>query len=205
MADWTARELSNRQLLLEGTGAPAFDAPLDTEYTDVATNPPTRYRKLAAGPSGWVLYRISRPATQAEVDAGNDNEAFVTARTLSIRLDALASQLGGGGSERVELLADNATNGADFTVTIPAQSAGAVLAGTVTGYGIGATLTSITGGVLGQILVIQRGTKENLKIASNAELKLVSNLTMSDLGEQDNLTLQRVSPTHWVELTRTLF
>lgn len=207
LARWTGSELAQRKILLRGNGAPTVDAPLLVEYLDVGQVPPVLYVKVAEGPGGWVQDAATVAATQAEVDAGTANDVFVTPETLAVRLAALVSEVQGQLtlSDRYQLTASTATAGADFTVTIPDQGGGQVLTLTIIGYGIGATLVDILGGEVGQIVTVRKGIKDNLKVANNSALRLPSLVTLADLDYLDNITIQRISQTEWIELARTIY
>jgi hypothetical protein len=94
--------------------------------------------------------------------------------------------------------------GPEFRLTIP-QGIQASQSITVSGYSEPALLTKIYGGVNGQIVVLTRTANERFTIAPNQQLRLSSNMEFNDTLQLNNITIQRIDASRWVELSRTSF
>ena len=69
----------------------------------------------------------------------------------------------------------------------------------------GATISTIEGGEVGQIINLKRYTSQSLSLTRSDFLKLSSLITLEDSQLLDNITLQKIEPTIWVELARKKF
>jgi len=211
-ADRNAQEFANRQILLRGTGTPDMPAPLGSEYEDESTVPPTRYRKTGAGPADWLLVSIIETASQQEVANGVNTTKMVTPATLSGKLDEFALQVLGilpaqptTQTGLVEVNASTSDAGAAFDITLPDDVQEPVLSVVITGYGANASLSNIMGGAVGQVVSLRRDETGGLTINSTDNIKISGVMLMDDSNQLDNLTLQRISDTVWVEVARKLF
>lgn len=174
-AELNAREFQNRQVLIVGQGAPDFQAPRHIEYEDEATVPSTRYRKTGMGINEWTDISLQRV-----LGLGSSTDSYL------------------------ELIADDSAPGVSFSITLPYDIPGNQGVDVV-GFGAGALLSQIKGGVPGQVIRVQRAEAHHLLIHGNANLKLTADLFLADVDQLDNITMQRINATTWVELARTTF
>ena len=211
-AELNAQEFANRQILLRGVGSPTVQAPIGSEYEDTSTEPRTRYRKIGEGVTDWQAVPIVHAATEQEVTNGVDQAKMVTPATLATRLNGFATEVLGleppntnTESTHLDLLASTDNDNAVFTVTIPVDYAESVLSVRLLGYGSNATLDNVIGGPVGLLLNIRRGEQNPVTVDTNETVKLSSSYQWADNERLDNITLQRISDTTWVEVTRKNF
>lgn len=211
-ADLNAKEFGNRQILLQGVGAPSMQAPVGSEYEDTSSQPPTRYRKTGTAITDWSLVRIIEPASQQEVENGVNQEKMVTPATLTGKLaDFALTVLDVPQAEAttntglLEVQASVPDNGTMFDISIPENVWDSLLSVVVFGYGFNASIGNLIGGSIGQIVNIRRGESAPISINSSVNLKLSESMQLDDANQLDNLTLQRISDAVWVELARKEF
>lgn len=212
-AELFAREFSNRQILLYGLGDPILQAPLGVEYEDRAFTPPKRFRKVGTEPTDWIEIKIIEAATEEEVNNGVSDSKMITPLSLSKRLGTFSEQLLGIPQPVISsdkngitvLSASSGETNSNFELTLPQNITTTMLPIRIVEYGINSSLKNIIGGELGQILTLRRGEDHALKIESSESIKLSSEFTLNDTHQLDNITLQRLTPSIWGELTRKKF
>ena len=172
-ANLGASELANRPALMRGSGVPAFQAALYTEYEDEGTQPSTRYRKTGPNANDWTDISITRMLSAS------------AARNATLILVASKSEAK-----------------ANFTVSIPAAIQENITV-VVVGYGNSAKLVNIIGGSVGQVVLLLRGEDTAMKVRRTDELQLSSTaFTMNDPAKMSNIILERTAPDQWTELAR---
>lgn len=211
-AELFAREFSNRQILLYGLGEPILQAPLGVEYEDRSFTPPKRYRKVGNAATDWMELKNIEAASKEEVNQGVDNNKMITPYSLSERLNLFSEELLGIPKVQPEaetglqvLSASIAEANSSFSITLPNEITTSIFPIEINNYGENSSIQNILGGGLGQMVNIRRGSIQPLTISSNDYLKISSDFILNDTEQLDNITLQRLSPSIWVELTRKKF
>jgi len=207
-AEVFAEEFSNRQILLYGFGEPSAKAPIGAEYEDRSVLPPLRYRKTGATDTEWTLVPVIAAATTEEVNNGVSNDKMITPAKLSERLNDFASEIqhlptqsAELGTAAFSLNADVMEDNSDFQIAVP-DTSHATISAQILGYGQNAKLTNLHGGDIGQIVVIRRGESHSFQIESSQNIKLSSVMVFNDNDMLNNISLQRISQSVWVEVGR---
>ncbi len=211
-AELLAKELNNRQILIYGNGAPNMDFPIGVEYEDRSVEPIVRYRKTGSNNTDWTPIRIIEAATKEEVLQGLNDQKMVTPLQLSEKLNAFSTQILGLPTANIEsgvginsLSASNTDSDVAFSISIPNELNDNTLAIVIDGYGSNAYLEFILGGHIGQVLTIRRNEAHHLTFQSTENIKLSAPFELKDANRLDNITLQKLSESVWVELTRNQF
>ncbi len=212
-AELFAREFNNRQILLIGLGEPILKAPIGVEYEDRSFSPAKRYRKTGPNDSDWTEIKIISSASTDEVNQGVNDSKMITPKSLSERLSSFSAQLMGIPQPDIEnnvsallpLQASSNEQSALFTIQLMESVGRNVLPIEILGYGMQSSIENILGGNLGQMIVLRRGENTELSLVSNDHFKLSAAFTFNDLGRFDNITLQRLTPEIWAEVSRKKF
>lgn len=210
-AEVFAEEFSNRQILLYGFGEPSAKAPVGAEYEDRSILPPVRYRKTGENDVDWTKVQIIKAASSEEVNNGVSNDKMITPATLSERLNSFAdevlnlpTQSGDLGAAAFTVSSSDSNDNSDFHLIFP-ETSHATISVQVFGYGLNSNLIDIVGGDVGQLVTLRRGENHQLQIDSTNNIKLSSIMVFNDIEKLDNITLQRISETVWVEVGRNQF
>lgn len=207
-AEIFAEEFSNRQILLYGFGEPSAKAPVGAEYEDRSILPPTRYRKTGENDEDWTKVQIVETATSQEVTNGVSNEKMVTPATLSERLNSFAdnvlnlpTQSQDLGAAAFSINANDSIDNSPFIITMP-ETSHAAISIQIFSYALNSKLTNIIGGQIGQVVILRRGESHALEIESTGNIKISSLMQFDDNEKLDNISLQRISTSIWVEVGR---
>jgi hypothetical protein len=211
-ADLNAEEFANRQILLRGLGVPTMQAPLGTEYEDMAFSPANRYRKTGLNAVDWTPLLLIEKANSQEVENGINDDKMVTPAGLANRLDDFAAQILSLPPQSTDLepsmlvlQADDDSDETEFSIQIPNDRTEPLLSVIITNYGMDASLSNISGGIVGQLINIRKGEPHSFSISSNTHLKLSDPFELDDSNSLDNTSLQKISDAIWVEVTRKNF
>jgi len=207
-----AQEFANRQIVLRGSGPPTVQGPEGLEYLDESTSPHTCYRKMGPDANAWTVVNSVVPATQTEVSDGVVDNKMVTPATLAATLNDFAVQVLAIPPQEavtqtglVSLLASTPDDSAAFEVTLPEGIQEEILSVEIGGYGLGASLFNINGGPIAQLVSIRRADAGILSIVGTTHIRISAALLLDDSQMLDNITLQRISSTEWVEVARKEF
>lgn len=211
-ADLLAKEFSNRQILIYGSGEPSIQVPIGVEYEDRTQDPPLRYRKVGSMTSDWKPLFIIEAANTEEVLNGVDDQKMVSPARLSEKLSqfgaevlGIPQQSGEPSSNLLQLSASTDENNSLFDITLPSDINHNLISVTVTDYEVGSRLNNINGGEVGQIIVLRRGLQGSFRIESTPTIKLSEPIIIEDTDLLDNISLQKITSSIWVELTRKKF
>jgi|GEM_PF-2794062 len=207
-----AKEFSNRQTLLSGEGAPAFQAPLGVEYEDRSFVPPKRYRKTGTEQSAWKEVKLLDVASEEEVQSGLNQHKVITPYTLNQQLNAFSQTVLNlptaneqEPASKLIAVASSSEDGSAFSIAVPTQYKHSFLSVEIKGYGLGAILSQIDGAEVGQLITLRRGESHPLQIEANQSLKLSAIMQLSDPDQLDQLSLQKITADKWVEVSRMKF
>lgn len=207
-----AEEMGNRQILISGLGTPNQQAPIGVEYDDHSLTPAVRYRKTGSSPLDWTRIDIIEKASTEDINQGIDNYKMITPLKLEERLAIFSKQILGIPSANVDkgigiqnLIASSSTPNTLFSIFIPEKLDQNNLSISISGYGSLAVLESIQGGFISQIITIRRAETHSLQLTPNLTIRLSDDFTLKDAEKLDHITLQKLSPTTWVELSRNQF
>lgn len=211
-AELLAKEFSNRQILIFGFGVPSLNVPIGVEYEDRSLKPAIRYRKIGLGISEWQrLYQIE-PASEEEVLNGTDDQKMVTPARLTEKLNQFGNELLGVPKQEVN---DNfnlivlALTPLDlissFKLILSDEINSSIASIKIKDHSENDSLTQIEGGEIGQIINLKRNSINAINLHSSDFLKLSASIRLEDNQLLDNITLQKIDPTIWVELARKQF
>jgi hypothetical protein len=211
-AELLAKEFSNRQILIFGFGGPLLNAPIGVEYENRSFKPAIRYRKIGLGISEWQrLYQIE-PASEEEVINGTDDQKMVTPALLTQKLNQFSTELLGipkqapnSDSNLIVLSLTAIDLLSSFKVVLPPEINSSIASIKIKDHIENASLTQIEGGEIGQIINLKRSSINSLNLLSSDFLKLSASIKLEDNQLLDNITLQKIDPTIWVELARKQF
>ncbi len=211
-AELLAKEFSNRQILIFGLGEPSFNVPIGVEYEDRNFKPAIRYRKIGPEVHEWQLLFQIEPATEEEVLAGVDDQKMVTPAKLTEKLNQFSSEFIGipkqeisSDSNLIVLNLNTIDQSSYFKVILPSAINTAIASVQVYDHADGDTISIIEGGEIGQIITLKRHSINSLSLAGSDYLKLSAPITLEDNQLVDNITLQKINSTIWVELARKKF
>jgi hypothetical protein len=211
-ADLNAKEFANRQILLRGLGVPTMQAPLGAEYEDTAFSPATRYRKTGSNANQWTPLLLIEKANSQEVENGVNDDKMVTPVGLANKLNDFAVQVLNLPPQSIDaepslliIQAQDRSDQAEFNIQIPNDKTEPLLSVIITNYAMDATLSNISGGIVGQLINIRKGEPHSFSISSNTNIKLSDPFELKDSDSLDNMSLQKISDTIWVEVTRKKF
>jgi hypothetical protein len=211
-AELLAKEFSNRQILIFGFGEPLLNVPIGVEYENRSFKPAIRYRKIGLGISEWQrLYQIE-PASEEEVINGTDDQKMVTPALLTQKLNQFSTELLGipkqapnSDSNLIVLSLTAIDLLSSFKLILPTKINSSIASIKIKDHMENASLTQIEGGEIGQIINLKRSSINSLNLLSSDFLKLSASIKLEDNQLLDNITLQKIEPTIWVELARKKF
>tara|TARA_R110000868_G_scaffold46842_1_gene154350 strand:+ start:595 stop:1275 length:681 start_codon:yes stop_codon:yes gene_type:complete len=211
-AELLAKEFSNRQILIFGFGEPLLNVPIGVEYEDRNFKPAIRYRKIGLGISEWQRLFLIEPANQEDVLSGINDKKMVTPALLTQKLNQFSAELLGipkkapnSDSNLIVLGLTPIDLLSTFKVVLPNEINSAIASIKIKDHFENDSLTQIEGGEIGQIINLKRSSINSLNLLSSDFLKLSSSIKLEDNQLLDNITLQKIDPTIWVELARKQF
>jgi len=211
-AELLAREFSNRQILIYGDGIPNMNVPIGVEYEDRTFTPAIRYRKIGTAPSDWMKLQTAEAATEQEVLEGTNSEKIVTPARLTEKLSQFSSEILGIPSVVYDQLPSTLTipleqwmNTSTFQISIPEAINLSMASIKVDSLQDNSIISHIEGGEIGQLINVKRASNFSIVLNSSDQIKVSQPFILSDTELLDNITLQKISPSIWVEISRKKF
>lgn len=211
-AELLAREFSNRQILIHGIGVPNLNVPIGVEYEDRSITPAIRYRKIGIEASDWMKLLTAEAASEQEVLEGTNTEKVVTPARLTEKLNQFGSEILGVpsvSSEQVPstliLHLETSLDTNNFKLNLPASISLSMASIRIISQENNSIISKIEGGEIGQLINLKRASNFSVVINSSEQIKVSQPFNLSDMERLDNITLQKISPSIWVEISRKKF
>jgi hypothetical protein len=211
-ADLLAKEFSNRQILIYGVGEPSMNFPLGVEYEDRSVMPAVRYRKVGSSPADWMKLLTIEAASETEVLEGVNDQKMVTPARLTEKLNQFSSEVIGlprveadNISSTIMLLLEWRSDGQTFKVSLPDHITLNMASIVLQPIQALSELTAIEGGETGQLINLKRASTDAIEIKSSDFIKVSQPFLMNDAALFDNISLQKINASTWVEVSRKKF
>lgn len=211
-AELLSKEFSNRQILLFGLGQPIANVPIGVEYEDRSFFPAVRYRKVGLNASDWMKLLQIEAASKQDVLQGVNDQKMVTPARLTEKLNQFSSDVMGVPTIQAEnvpktisVLLELQANEQTFKISLPPSlelSLASIILQPVQQLSV---LNQIEGGDIGQLINLKRSSLDAIQLNNSDFIKIGDPFLMNDVNLFDNITLQKISSTLWVEVSRKKF
>ncbi|MEQ8624485.1 MAG: hypothetical protein RJQ00_06505 [Vicingaceae bacterium] len=207
-----AKEFSNRQILIYGNGTPNMNVPIGVEYEDRSFLPAVRYRKIGNTSSDWMKLENAEAATEQEVLDGVNDRKMVTPARLTEKLNQFSSEFLGIPTHGIEVTPssivvqlEQSPDPATYILILPEALTLSIASISIEALQNNSIVSHIQGGEIGQIINLKRASNFSIILNSSDQVKVSQPFVFSDSQLLDNISLQKISSSVWVELSRKKF